>query len=393
MDRGPAAVEGWLPIAATLEFLSGPDKGKLILLDDQGLIIGRTADCGLVIDDPSISRRHAHIIVSGGEFYLRDLGSNNGTLVDDEPVRRATVLQPRCRIVLGRRVAMDFTVVDAVGLEQVYRRLEDQTRLQLQLEYARRLTEQTQQLRAALEDLELFTRSAAHDLVSPLQGIELNLGLLLDDGSLGVQGERREIVTEVVETARRMGKLLQDLTVYSRLRDVADHAEAVDLQDVAADALANLQPAIAAAEARVDVGELPPVMGNRSLLTVLLQNLIGNAVKFRRGPGPKVAVRSTAEGDLWHVTVQDDGIGIPEECLDTVFDPFARLHRASQYEGNGMGLAIAHRIVRMHRGRIWVTSTPDRGTTFRFSLPHPDPAVATCSTVSSAHSRSTSDLD
>lgn len=372
LDSVGSHVERWSPVAATLEVLSGPDEGRLYLLDSHGAVLGRDADCDLALTDRTISRRHAQVVTSEGVFYLRDLDSPNGTYLDEQRVERLVVLGPRCRVQLGRHTRMDFTIVDAMGLDHVYRRFEEQARLRVQLEYARRLREQAQRLKETVADLELFTRSAAHDLASPLQGIALHLTVLLDDTERPLDDEQRDILEDVSATARRMGGLLTDLTSYARLRDIAEHAEPVVLDRALEDALSHLGPAIAHAEANIEAGALPMVMGNRSLLTVLLQNLVGNAVKFRRGPGPTVRVRAAAQGERWEITVEDDGIGIPDAEFDAVFQPFTRLRGESEYRGTGMGLAIAQRIVRMHNGRIWATAGAQHGTTMHVVLPDID---------------------
>jgi len=103
----------------------------------------------------------------------------------------------------------------------------------------------------------------------------------------------------------------------------------------------------------------------------LFQNLVGNAIKFRRGPAPRVHVEAQREDDGWHFAVSDDGIGIPPAHFERIFVLFQRLHSRSQYAGTGIGLALCKKIVERHGGRIWVSSTPGSGAVFRFTLPDP----------------------
>jgi len=134
-------------------------------------------------------------------------------------------------------------------------------------------------------------------------------------------------------------------------------------------ALENLEPRIEAAGAVVEIGDLPTVTCDESPIVQLFQNLIGNAVKFRRpGVAPRVHIEGRRVGRFWEFAVRDNGIGIAPEHHERVFEMFERLHPRERYGGTGIGLAICRKIVERHGGRIWVESPPEGGSVFRFTL-------------------------
>jgi two-component system, chemotaxis family, sensor kinase Cph1 len=135
--------------------------------------------------------------------------------------------------------------------------------------------------------------------------------------------------------------------------------------------VADLHAAITENEATVTIAPLPTVFGDRVQLGQLFQNLIGNAIKYRGADPPQVTLAATREGDCWHFTVRDNGIGIAPEYAERIFVIFQRLHTQAEYSGTGIGLAICRKIVERHGGRIWVESTPGHGATFHFPLPVP----------------------
>jgi signal transduction histidine kinase len=151
----------------------------------------------------------------------------------------------------------------------------------------------------------------------------------------------------------------------------------VDTGLVMADVLSSLAAAIADARARVEVGHLPIVQGDRLALVQLLQNLVANALKFRRGPGACVWIGAEeAPGSMWSFSIADDGIGIEPGHRDRVFKMFQRLHEREAYEGTGIGLAICRKIVERHGGQIWVDEREGGGTVFQFTLPAVAPPAA-----------------
>jgi PAS domain S-box-containing protein len=231
-------------------------------------------------------------------------------------------------------------------------------------------------------ELRQFAYVASHDLSEPLRMVTSYLQLLrrrYGDGQLGADAD--EFISHAVDGAVRMRALIEDLLSYSRAgRSVEPRA--VDCEDLVASVLTDLAPAIDDAGARIEVGELPTVLGDRIQLRQVFQNLLANALKFRRGPGVRVWVEASRSTIGWAFTIADDGIGIPPGQQERVFEMFQRVHGRDDYEGTGIGLAICRKIVEHHGGTIGVTTRPGGGTEFRFEWPAaaavepPAPALA-----------------
>ena len=172
-----------------------------------------------------------------------------------------------------------------------------------------------------------------------------------------------------VEGAARMQRLINDLLAYSRVgtRDGGHHV--VELDKVFVTVLANLERVIAEQHAEVTSDPLPTIAGSENLLVQLFQNLLSNAIKFHGDHAPRDHVSARHDGGCWTIAVRDNGIGIAPEHFDRIFVIFQRLHTRELYDGTGIGLAIAKRIVERHAGRIWVDSEPGQGTTFSFTIP------------------------
>ena len=192
-----------------------------------------------------------------------------------------------------------------------------------------------------------------------------------------------------------MQTLINDLLAYSRVGTRGKPFEPVNLNEVLAVIQANLKVAIEESHAEVIVhGELPTIDGDRTQLVQLMQNLVGNAIKFRRpDQPPRVeigAAQEAANEDVWHFTVKDNGIGIDPEHHDRIFVIFQRLHTREHYQGTGIGLAVCRKIVERHEGKIWVDSRDGEGSTFHFTIPQKqDDAKAAVVTAAPTMSTST----
>lgn len=219
-------------------------------------------------------------------------------------------------------------------------------------------------------ELEQFAYVASHDLQEPLRKV-VSFSQLLQRRYGGQFDERADQYLDfAVDGARRMQLLINDLLAFSRVGRVDAVSVEVDLDTALDQALRALNTAIEETGARIEREPLPTVDGTPVLLSLVLQNLVGNAVKFRRPDVPPV-VRITAEetGAVHEITVADNGIGIEPEYAERVFVIFQRLHGREQYEGTGIGLAMCRKIVEHHGGEIAVVATEGAGTTIRFSLP------------------------
>jgi signal transduction histidine kinase len=238
------------------------------------------------------------------------------------------------------------------------------------------LADQALELQRSNAELEQFAYVASHDLQEPLrkvtafcQLIEKRYGDKLDERGV-------EYIAFAVDGAKRMQTLINDLLAFSRVGRLHSTRSDVDLGATLDAALENLETAVAESGAQVvrQGQPLPRIMGDPTLLTMVWQNLIGNAVKFRRdGVAPRIVIdceqSSNGPDQSWMLTVSDNGIGIPEEFSDKVFVIFQRLHGRDVYTGTGIGLALCKKIIEHHGGNIWVDTAYTDGTRFRFTIP------------------------
>ncbi|MFI1440599.1 sensor histidine kinase [Streptomyces fructofermentans] len=244
------------------------------------------------------------------------------------------------------------------------------------------LDAQAVELRRSNAELEQFAYVASHDLQEPLRKVASFCQLLEKRYSDQLDDRARQYIDFAVDGAKRMQVLINDLLTFSRVGRVNDASLPVDLDRVLTKALANLDSAITESGARVERPDtLPGVVGDPTLLAMLWQNLVGNAVKFAH-PDRTPHIRVTCEPDpdkpgTWRFSVSDNGIGIGAEFVDKVFVIFQRLHSRDAYGGTGIGLALCKKIVEYHGGRIWIDTTHTDGTRFCFTLPSGDTAAAT----------------
>lgn len=232
------------------------------------------------------------------------------------------------------------------------------------------LAQRAERLQGTNAELQDFAYTASHDLSEPLRMVASFLDLLDRRNGPQLDAQGREYLQQALHGATRMRHLIDDLLLYSRVANEEPLREQVDLRALVDGVLAILGPAIEEERAAVEVGALPTIEAEPSQLGQLLQNLIGNAVKFH-APGVPPVVRVTARRTIGGcvVTVADEGIGIPEADQERIFAMFTRLHGRDQYAGTGIGLAICRRIAERHGGRIYVESDPGRGAAFHTLLP------------------------
>jgi signal transduction histidine kinase len=239
-------------------------------------------------------------------------------------------------------------------------------------ELARRAAEvqaYAKELERSNAELEQFAYVASHDLQEPLRMVASYCQLLQRRYKGKLDADADDFIGYAVEGATRMQRLIADLLNYSRVGRRGKPPQPLPARKLVEDALDNLRGAILEAEAQIEIGELPVVLCERTQLTQLFQNLIGNAIKFRREVPVRIRVEAAREGDFWRFTVADNGIGIQSEYLDRIFLIFQRLHERDKYPGTGIGLAIAKKVVEHHGGRIWIDSVPGQGSRFHFTLP------------------------
>jgi PAS domain S-box-containing protein len=231
------------------------------------------------------------------------------------------------------------------------------------------LQNQKQDLIRSNDELQQFAYVASHDLQEPLRMITSYLELLERryKGQLDTRADK--FIGYAVDGATRMQILINDLLKYSRVGTQGQNFEPVDCEKVLQNVLTNLQVAIAENNAVITHSPLPPVNADVTQLTQLFQNLIGNALKFRREEPPQIHVGVEWTNGKWLFSVRDNGIGIESQYTNRIFVIFQRLHSRAEYSGTGMGLAICKKIVERHGGKLWVESNPGEGSTFYFTLP------------------------
>jgi len=220
-------------------------------------------------------------------------------------------------------------------------------------------------------ELKQFAYVASHDLQTPLRSVAGFADMLKATygGELDAKADKH--IARIVNGCKRMQTLINDLLSYSRVESRSLPFELTALNDVFADAVAVLDASLTDSGGSITRAELPVVRGDAAQLSQLLQNLIGNGLKYHGDEPPRIHVDACRNGASWQISVRDHGIGIAPEQHDRIFELFRRLHTQSEYPGTGIGLAICRRIVLRHGGRIWLESGGESGSVFYFTIPQP----------------------
>jgi len=217
------------------------------------------------------------------------------------------------------------------------------------------------------EEMEVFGQVLVHDLKGPILNLLLFVDLIEESIRGGKAEEAIPYCRALVRATTRMNSLINTLHEYTAA-EARVAFEPIEMRQVIIDTLDNLEHVIKERGARVTYGELPTISGTPQL-TQLMQNLIGNSIKYCEAETPLVHISAKLQGDnVWLFSVEDNGIGIPEEFAQQVFEPFHRLHGVGKFEGTGLGLATCKKIVERHGGTISCASKHGQGTTFRFTL-------------------------
>jgi len=264
-----------------------------------------------------------------------------------------------------------------VAMDITKRKQAEESVRSLTAELTGRVNQRTTELREksdALErsnvDLDMFAYTAAHDLNAPLRRVIGFGDLLRDNLKDRLDPAGTDLLKRMQDSASGMSKLITDVLALARVGREPLPPEDVDLNELAASVIADLQGEIDAAGAAVEAGPMPVVRAHSVLLRRVLQNLIANAIKFRRRDAPlRVRVESAVHDSMLELSVADNGIGFEQKDADKVFEPFVRLHPAGEYLGSGIGLAICRRIAERYGGSITAVSEPDGGSIFKLELP------------------------
>lgn len=226
------------------------------------------------------------------------------------------------------------------------------------------------QLEQTNKELERFAYIASHDLKAPLRNIISFTNLIERKLAHSEDSDLREYLRFVVDNARQMNTLIKDVLEFSQLdSNEGYHYETTDLNESVYMAVKNLQENISEKKAVISVEELPKMETSQMHIVQLLQNLIGNGLKYNENETPEIHISCKPEYQQYQFAVKDNGIGIAAEFHDQVFEMFRRLHPPSRYKGTGIGLAICHKIVQRLGGNIWLESEPGKGSTFYFTIP------------------------
>lgn len=250
--------------------------------------------------------------------------------------------------------------VDSMRVELVARMAAAKESEQEIADAHRHLTEQAEELRRSNRDLEQFAYVASHDLQEPLRKVASFTQLLRKRYGGELDERADQYIDFAVDGAKRMQLLIQDLLGFSRVGRSLQPPQPVDLAEAARTAVATFDARIAELGAVVEVGELPTVVGQPTLLVQLFQNLVGNALKFHDpARPPRISIGATPAAGGWQLSCTDNGIGIDAQYADRVFVIFQRLHAKDVYDGTGIGLALCKKIVEHHGGEIWIDAAPD----------------------------------
>jgi signal transduction histidine kinase len=316
---------------------------QAVLLVAAALILGSVIGAGFlmrqILTRPLAGLGHEAEQVAAGEF--------------DRPIEAAG--GPREIVLLGREIdAMRQRIVRELATVEVARE---------------QLEAQAFELQRSNAELEQFAYVASHDLQEPLRKIASFCQALERRYHGQLDARADQYIEFAVDGAKRMQILINDLLAFSRVGRSGQEHELVDLDDVLVRAKTSLASMLEESDATVTAEKLPTVRGERSLLVSLLQNLIGNAIKFRGEDPPVVRLSVEREADCWRFSCEDNGIGIEAEYAERIFVIFQRLHTKEAYAGTGIGLAMCRKIVEYHGGRMWLDPEHAPGTCFRFTLP------------------------
>jgi light-regulated signal transduction histidine kinase (bacteriophytochrome) len=312
-----------------------------------------------------------------------------GPFFRDTPNESLVLLQVFMGLVAVMSLVLATTVSEHKRVEAALERARNESELRVQ-ERTVSLSKANEALKtfaARLErsnrELQEFASVASHDLQEPLRKVRAFGDLLQAEYATALDAEGRDYLERMQGAASRMQTLINDMLMLARLESEARPFVAIDLNRIARNVLADLEVQIARSGARVELGDLPIIEADPLQMRQLLQNVIGNALKFYRPQeSPVVKIRSrsiagylpglagnTAGHRYCQISVEDNGIGFDERYLDRIFAVFQRLHGRGEYEGTGIGLAICRRIVERHSGNITATSAPGQGATFIITLP------------------------
>jgi PAS domain S-box-containing protein len=246
------------------------------------------------------------------------------------------------------------------------------------------LAKRSMELESINKELEAFAYSVSHDLRAPLRHMAGYTELLQKKVSSGSDEKSKHYILMMLESAKRMGNLIDDLLAFSRIGRAETQKTLISLSQLVRDAIAEVQQDTEGRNIVWKIGALPDFYGDRSMLRLVLVNLISNAIKFTRTrPQAEIEIGwSEGRGNDLVVFVRDNGVGFNMKYVNKLFGVFQRLHRSDEFDGTGIGLATVQRIIHRHGGEVWAEGAIDGGATFYFSAPKPQGQLCTQQTTS-----------
>ena len=328
---------------------------------DESELLGRRTDDLFHSDDHGVGRERVH--------RLRNLR-------EAVPAREARIVRVDGSVVDVETSASPFEDQGSVSIHVILRDITERKRAQVALreladDLELRVRDRTAELEEANRELEAFAYSVSHDLRAPLRAVSGFSDILARRHAGGLDDDGRHFLDNIIAASKHMGELIDDLLAYSRLGRGALRRVPVPLEPVVDRLCRTFENQLTEPGARLDVTRpLATPVGDQTLVEQVLLNFVSNALTYRRdGVPPQIRVDATQRDGTVVLSVADNGIGIPTEYQERIFDVFARLHTEEEYSGTGIGLAIARKAARLMDGEITVASTPGEGSTFSLHLP------------------------
>jgi signal transduction histidine kinase len=302
-----------------------------------------------------------------GEYTFRVTGSNNDGVWNPVGTSlRIVMLPPFWETIWFRGILAGLIVAGLYGGSRYRTRRMEALNRELELH----VRERTAKWEAANAELEAFSYTVSHDLRAPVRAINGYTRMLMEEHASSLDAEGLRMLGVIATRTKRMGDMIDDLLTFSRTGRQTIVPARVEMLDLARSVAGDLVPMDGRVHTKVTIGELPPVHGDAALLRQVWVNLISNAVKFSAGnEQPEIEIGGREEPAATVFWVRDNGVGFDMAYQHKLFGVFERLHSQEEFEGTGVGLAIAQRVMNRHGGRIWAESQQGKGATFFFSLP------------------------